>query len=356
MAPDEIFRIDVTVRNQGNVESDRTTLRYYQSTDSTISTSDTEVDTDSVTTLDPSESDGEYDSPRTPEIEGTYYYGACVDSVTDETDTTNNCSAGVKVTVIGPDLVVESPSVNDSSPDPGQSFMLSVTVRNQGGEGERSSSTTLRYYRSTDSSISSGDTEVGTDRVSSLPADDTSDESITLNAPTTPGTFYYGACVDAESDESVTNNNCSTTVTITVSMTSTRAKFWLVAVPAHAPPLHPMGSWTSPFETNELSRRLKSQAVGHRVISSPTSLTTFSAMWASTPSIQARSTSVIRQRWLRASKSRSVLLAFRAVGLTDRRFAVAVIFKPLQLRLDFQVALGNLALNQYQGGMCISGS
>ena len=28
-----------------------------------------------------------------PDTSGTYYYGACVDAVTDESDTTNNCSA-----------------------------------------------------------------------------------------------------------------------------------------------------------------------------------------------------------------------------------------------------------------------
>ena len=218
VAPDKTFRIDVTVRNQGNVESLRTTLSYYRSTDSTITTSDTEVDTGTVSSLDPSESDGEYDSPRSPETEGTYYYGVCVDSVADETDTTNNCSAGVQVTVIGPDLVVESPSVNDSSLDAGESFTLSVTVRNQGGEGERSSSTDLRYYRSTDSSISTSDTQVGTDGVSSLASDATSPESITLTAPATDGTstYYYGACVDSETDESVTNNNCSSAVAVTV--------------------------------------------------------------------------------------------------------------------------------------------
>ena len=30
---------------------------------------------------------------------GTYYYGACVDAVADESDTTNNCSPSVQVTV-----------------------------------------------------------------------------------------------------------------------------------------------------------------------------------------------------------------------------------------------------------------
>ena len=37
------------------------------------------------------------------------YYGACVDTVTDESDTTNNCSSSVQVTVpqpVYPDLEV----------------------------------------------------------------------------------------------------------------------------------------------------------------------------------------------------------------------------------------------------------
>ena len=33
---------------------------------------------------------------------GAYYYGACVDAVTDESDTTNNCSASVQVDVSEP--------------------------------------------------------------------------------------------------------------------------------------------------------------------------------------------------------------------------------------------------------------
>ena len=37
-----------------------------------------------------------------PETAGTYYYAACVDAVTDESDTTNNCSTAVQVTVTQP--------------------------------------------------------------------------------------------------------------------------------------------------------------------------------------------------------------------------------------------------------------
>ena len=87
------------------------------------------------------------------------------------------------------------------------SFTLGINVENQ-GDGS-SGSTTLRYYRSTDSAITSGDTEVGTDAVDGLAASGVSRETIDLTAPSTPGTYYYGACVDAVSDESDTTNNCS---------------------------------------------------------------------------------------------------------------------------------------------------
>ena len=41
-------------------------------------------------------------------------------------------------------------------------------------------------------------------------------EGIHLTAPSTPGTYYYGACVDAVADESDTTDNCSTSVKVDV--------------------------------------------------------------------------------------------------------------------------------------------
>ena len=114
-----------------------------------------------------------------------------------------------------PDLIVESPSVNDNTMTTGQSFTLRATVRNQGSAS--SGSTTLRYYRSSDATISTDDVEVGTDGVSSLSAGGTSAESISLNAPSGAGTYFYGACVDNVSGESNTGNNCSSGVSVTVS-------------------------------------------------------------------------------------------------------------------------------------------
>ena len=209
--------LSATVRNQGNGSADSTTLRYYQSSDSTITTGDAEVGTDSVSSLDASESGDESISLTAPSIAGAYYYGVCVEAVSDESDTTNNCSAGVQITVgaaPAPDLVVDTPTVSESAPAAGARITLSATVRNQGNGS--ADSTTLRYYQSSDSTITTGDTEVGTDSVSSLDASESGDESISLTAPSDPGTYYYGACVETVSDESDTINNCSSAVTVTV--------------------------------------------------------------------------------------------------------------------------------------------
>ena len=114
----------------------------------------------------------------------------------------------------GPDLVVGSPSVSESSPDAGQAFTLSARVRNQGET--RSAATTLRYYRSPDATITTGDTPTGTDAVGALAAAAASNESIRLTAPSSAGTYYYGACVERVSGESDTTNNCSSAVRVTV--------------------------------------------------------------------------------------------------------------------------------------------
>ena len=113
-----------------------------------------------------------------------------------------------------PDLVVGPPTVTDSTIAPGQSFTLSVTVRNRGSA--RAAATMLRYYRSTDSTISSSDTVVGTDRVSALAAGANGAESVTLTAPSSAGTYYYGACVEPVGEESDPGNNCSSAVRVTV--------------------------------------------------------------------------------------------------------------------------------------------
>ena len=113
-----------------------------------------------------------------------------------------------------PDLIVESASVDDDTPDAGTSFTLRVNVRNV---GERNSpATTLRYYRSSNSTISVDDTEVGDVAVGGLGAGETYTDSVSLTAPSSDGTYYYGACVDIVDGESSNSNNCSNGVKVEV--------------------------------------------------------------------------------------------------------------------------------------------
>ena len=127
----------------------------------------------------------------------------------------------VQETAAASDLVVTTVSANPNVVGPGEPFSLRATVRNR-GPGGASSVTTLRYYLSTDRNISTGDTEVGTDGVPVLGPSGNSAQSLALAASTTVGTYYYGACVDPVGNESQSNNNCSSSVTVHVT-TSNRA-------------------------------------------------------------------------------------------------------------------------------------
>ena len=305
LAPGGSFTLSATVTNNGAGSAAATTLHYYRSTNATITTSDTEVGTDNVSALGANRSGAESISLTAPSSPGTYYYGACVEAVTGESSSNNNCSAAVSITVqqpteppgqttysVGedistlptgfwnpdflsgasfafsggevtltfssggvirddgitytcvaaggcrvegrrvtqgtiqtsggtvpspaqkPDLVVQQPTVSQSTLAPGASFTLSATVANNGAGS--AAATTLRYYRSTNATITSSDTEVGKDSVNALGANRSGAESISLTAPTSPGTYYYGACVDSVAGESQSNNNCSVAVSITV--------------------------------------------------------------------------------------------------------------------------------------------
>ena len=96
----------------------------------------------------------------------------------------------------------------------GATFWLLVTVTNQ-GDG-RSAATMVRYYRSTDSTITTADTLEGTDAVRALVRPQGYGATIQLTAPSTAGTYYYGACVDAVAGELDTTNNCSVSVAANV--------------------------------------------------------------------------------------------------------------------------------------------
>ena len=216
--PGQPFTFEAQVENIGDSQAGPTTLRYYGSGDATITTSDAQVGTDSVASVQSGRSSRQSIQFTAPSSPGTYYYGACVDAVSDESDTANNCSRGVRVSIgtqPKPDLVVLSVEKVGSGPVfVGQQISLQAEVENIGDA--QASGTTLRYYRSSDATITTGDVQVGTDSVASVQSSRSSRQSLQFNAPSNVGTYYYGVCVDAVSDESDTANNCSQGVRVSV--------------------------------------------------------------------------------------------------------------------------------------------
>ena len=116
-----------------------------------------------------------------------------------------------------PDLVVPGPNVSETSVETGETFWFIATVTNDGDAQSQSAATTVRYLRSTDATITESDTEEGTDEVRALLLNQGYAATIRLTAPSTAGTYYYGACVDAVAGESDTTNNCSASVQVDVS-------------------------------------------------------------------------------------------------------------------------------------------
>ena len=220
-SPSGVFVITAWTENTG-IGAATANVRFYLSDDETIDATDTLLDTSTVEhfAVGVTRPITSYyiTAPTSP---GTYYYGACVDPVADESDTDNNCSVAVPMNVGVPDLAVGLAWVSASAPLAEQTLTLTATVRNQGPD--QAAGTTLRYYRSDDATIDATDTPIGTDAVSSLTGFDglvsgpgsrlvgsgTSRQSISVDAPSSPDTYYYGACVDPVSREANTDNNCS---------------------------------------------------------------------------------------------------------------------------------------------------
>ena len=189
-APGERFTLDATVYNGGTGASAATQLRVYE--DSDDYRREQQIDRQSVSAVSAGNSRDESIQLAAPLEAGTYYYRVYVDTVTGETKTDNNYSNWVGIEVLEP-LVLESLQASKVALNAGESFTLTATVKNDGNT--RSAGTTVRYYRSSDNSLSSRDARLGSSTVSGLAAGATTQVSIPLTAPQSPGTYYYGACV-----------------------------------------------------------------------------------------------------------------------------------------------------------------
>ena len=215
------FTLSVTVRNDGDGDAPSTTLRFYRSADPTITTSGTEVGTSAVAPLAASASSEHSISLTAPTVPGTYWYGACVKAVAEETDTADNCSASVQVTVRTPipDLVTKRAIIDYGNLASGAKFTISMNVENHGDAA--TPATTMRFYLSTDETITASDAAVSRIiAVSPLPARVYGEGAVwgsaELTVPATSGTYWYGACVVPVPGEINTANNCRVAKEVTV--------------------------------------------------------------------------------------------------------------------------------------------
>ena len=225
VVPRGSFEYVTAVRNDGDMASVATRTNLFVSNDSIITTSDESVGSPyEVPGLDPGESVSR--ATRLPVISsavpGTVLYiGECVEPVEGESDTGNNCSGAIKVTVTGwPDLVA-TVSLDSVSVGAGGRFSYQVEVGNRGDA--TAPATKVRTFVSPDPVITRSD-EIVSD-ASRVPALDPGDfvrgtASVTVSSSASPGTVVYvGECVDPVEGESDMMNNCSRAIKLTILMT-----------------------------------------------------------------------------------------------------------------------------------------
>ena len=215
----ESFSISLTVLNRGDADANSTRLVYYRSDNEVIDASnDTFESSAIVPALPPTVSSRHTQELTAPATPGTYYYGACVD-VQRESDSSNNCSDGVRITVSAapPDLTFDQPTVSNSAVNVGDSFSLTVTLRNNGSGN--AAGTRLTYYLSNNPTIDAiSDTRLSSVDVAGLAASESRAYPRELAAPGEAGAYYYGACVQPAAGERKLNNNCSAGVLVTVAV------------------------------------------------------------------------------------------------------------------------------------------
>ncbi|MGI9344993.1 MAG: hypothetical protein ACR2PW_01865, partial [Gammaproteobacteria bacterium] len=137
------------------------------------------------------------------------------------------------------DFVVTNLSTNPDPVGTGLDFTLSATVSNAPASSSNTPSSTLTYYRYTDSTLATV-AETFTDTVAipaiapgTVPATNT---SISLTAPSTAGSYYYGACMPTTGNDTDASNNCATATVTAV------APAWDFVVTNLATNLDPIGT------------------------------------------------------------------------------------------------------------------
>ena len=213
----DAFTLTDTATNQGTVAAAASMTRFYLSTGTVRSGTDTILKgARSVPVLAVGASSAGTTSvsisASTPV--GVYYVLACADDqfLVSEGNEGNNCRASTTtMTVTAPDLIEASITFTPASVALGGSVAITDTVTNVGSGAAATSWT--RYFLSADQVKDGGDIALGARAIPTLLPTASSTSTVTVTLPTTvaAGTYYIFACADVNQSvyESVETNNCA---------------------------------------------------------------------------------------------------------------------------------------------------
>ena len=198
------IRVDATVTNRGSGKAGSSRVGYYVGKTSLIYVGD-----DSVSSLDPGESDDEYVYIDTDDLEpGIYFVMIKADYEGDVTESNenNNVYSGINFRFVvtasaEPDLVVSSASLGASTVEQGDRIRVDATVTNRGSG--KAGSSRVGYYVGKTSLI-----YVGDDSVSSLDPGESDDEYVYIDTDDLePGIYFVMIKADYEGDVTESNEN-----------------------------------------------------------------------------------------------------------------------------------------------------
>ena len=228
--------VTVRLKNDGTSSSGSFYWGIYLSSDTTITTNDIELDTWYKSSISSGSTSYQSKSVTIPAtITGGYYYvGAIVDinSQVSESDENNNDdydTGRVHVYELA-DLVPRTTSSSCSTPSTGTvgdylDSSISIQYENDvsSSHGQSTGSFDWAMYLSTDSSITTSDTQVGNDQYSSSLSSgsyrtDSLSTSNRIPSSMSAGTYYWGYILDVNTDvdESSETNNARTCGQVTI--------------------------------------------------------------------------------------------------------------------------------------------
>ncbi len=212
------------VKNIGTKTAPARRDYYYWSTNSTISTADTYLEYYyRSASINVNSTDTYSNAIKVPTNlkKGTYYIGVFSDAnkaVSEVNENNNTYARKITITVDGLDMTPTVFTTTGSSFKAGQWLSFKSTLKNAGGIS--AGSNTARYYLSTNSVISTGDTYLGRAYTSSYTAGQSKAYNSTLRIPesTKPGTYYVGVLTDysnALKEHNESNNYRAVKITVT---------------------------------------------------------------------------------------------------------------------------------------------